>query len=117
MSCLTYSGSGVEKLVPAGFFAIRFSGVASATATKMKIPWMANSEHVQSLLLVTPRGVRNFETWKVAIAPMRKVMSETRVASQAYGIEGRPAVERPRITVLPGKDVSMSKALLEGMTR
>jgi hypothetical protein len=49
----------------------------------MKRPWMAKSEHVHSLLLVTPRGVRYLEMWKVDIAPRRKVMRETRVASQA----------------------------------
>lgn len=80
---------------------MRLLGVASAAATKMNRPWRVKSELVQRRLLVTPFGVRYLEMWKVAIAPRRKVMIETSVASQACGMSGRPAVERPRMTVLP----------------
>lgn len=97
----TSSGSGVWRVVEAGFWGIRSEGVASAAERMMKSPWMRKRVELQRRLEEGPDGVRNLETRKVRMAPMRKEARETRVVSQACGLEGRPAVERPSITVLP----------------
>ena len=55
----------------------------------------------QRRLLVMPFGETRFVLRKVRKAPRRKEARETRVVVQAWGLSGRPAVERPRITVLP----------------
>lgn len=60
---------------------------------------------------VTPLGHRSCVVRKVMNAPTRKEESETRVLVQPWGLLGRSAVLRPKITVLPvdGWSVSVSK--------
>lgn len=54
----------------------------------------------------TPFGVTRVVARKVRKAPRRKEARETRVVVQPWGLLGRVAVERPRMTVLPVLDVS-----------
>jgi hypothetical protein len=55
----------------------------------------------QRRLLAIPFGATREVARKVRKAPTRKEARETRVVVQACGLSGRPAVERPRITVFP----------------
>jgi hypothetical protein len=66
-----------------------------------KKPCRKKRAAVNRRLEVGPVGARNLERRKVMKAPRRKAAMETRVVSQACGLAGRPAVERPRMTVLP----------------
>jgi hypothetical protein len=47
--------------------------------------------------------VTTFDIRNVRKAPMRKLMIDMRVVSHACGLAGRPAVLRPRMTVLPAE--------------
>lgn len=53
-----------------------------------------------------PFGVMRAVVRKVRKAPRRKEEREMRVEDQAWGFAGRSAVERPRMTVLPGESWS-----------
>jgi hypothetical protein len=56
----------------------------------------------QRRLLAMPLGAMIEVLRKVRKAPRRKEARDTSVVVQACGLSGRPAVERPRITVFPG---------------
>ena len=58
--------------------------------------------------LERPVGTKAAVRRKVVKAPRRKEAIDTRVVSQACGLEGTVAVERPRITVLPVWDLGVS---------
>ena len=68
----------------------------------MRRAWIRRIVLSQRRLLVTPLGATRLVLRKVRKAPRRKEARETRVVVQAWGLSGRPAVERPRMTVLPG---------------
>lgn len=68
----------------------------------MNSPWMKSREAIQSRFEHTPEGVSNLDASNVARAPTRKLTIEISVVSHAYGFAGSPAVESPRMTVLPG---------------
>lgn len=97
----TELGSASVLVVPPGFCGIKLEGVASAAESKRITPWRRKREAVQRRLEVGPVGVRYLDARKVRKAPSRKVAIETSVVSQACGLAGNPAVERPRMTVLP----------------
>ncbi|KAH9828906.1 hypothetical protein Tdes44962_MAKER02335 [Teratosphaeria destructans] len=101
MLSMTDAGSRTFGAVPRGFWGMMSVGWAMPAATMMRRPWMRKSEASQRRLRLGPSGVMSLEILKVRKAPMRKVARETRVVSQAWGFSGSPAVERPRMTVLP----------------
>ena len=72
----------------------------------MRIACMRKSVAVHRRLRCGPSGVRKLETRNVKNTPRRKTIIEISVVSQTCGLEGRPAVERPRITVLPSFYIS-----------
>ena len=95
-------GSGrVRREVLPGSCGIKFEGVASAAERRISSAWIKNSEVAHSRFLVGPSGVMTFDIRNVVKAPIKKQTMETSVVSQAYGFAGKPAVERPRMTVLP----------------
>lgn len=75
--------------------------VASMAAMRMKRPWIRRRQDARVLFEFGPEVVIEFEIRKVRKAPIRKQIMEMRVVSQPCGFAGRPAVERPRMTVLP----------------
>lgn len=74
----------------------------------MRSPWIKSRELANRRFEFGPLGTRYVEMRKVRKAPIRNELRETRVAAHACGVAGKPAVERPKMTVLPVHEVVLA---------
>jgi hypothetical protein len=99
--------AGVVLLVDPGFCGINPEGVARAAESSTSKLCTKKRDTRTSLLEYGSLEENIRAIWNVQKHPDRKEPMETRVVSHAWGFAGRPAVERPRMTVLPGMSESV----------